>query len=259
MSKDKPTEPFEPQTHPAESFVPVRMLRSQIDGAPYNPRVHTAKAKARIKKGIKKLGLLEPVVWNRRTEAKGWPAGSRGCLVGGHMRLGIMDDLADGAPDYYLTVAAVDLTAAEERAGNVLLNNRAAAGDDDIDKLGEIYRFPDIDIEATGYEVAEVFSIFGDSVFVDNPNLDATGAELEATGQRIRELRDEIKARIAKKIETKNNDQFYIVLVFRDANASTKTLGRLGLLDPDDPEDIGARIQDGRLLDELADLRERAA
>ena len=75
------------------------MARSLLRAAPYNPRKIHPESQRRLKKALTRLGMLAPVTWNRRS----------GNLVGGHQRLKLLDELADGATDYELTVAVVDL------------------------------------------------------------------------------------------------------------------------------------------------------
>ena len=82
-----------------EKWEAVKVHRSQVLNAPYNPRKIGEKARAKLKKNIARVGLIDPPVWNRRT----------GNLVGGHQRIAAVDSLHKSA-DYTLTVAAVDLT-----------------------------------------------------------------------------------------------------------------------------------------------------
>ena len=105
-----------------ERYEMATIKRSEIKGAEYNPRKIGDAERSRLRKGIKKLGLLGPIIWNRRT----------GILVSGHQRLSIMDKLVgkeetlpDGK-DYLIQVAAVDMNEIEEKAANLLLNKQNA-------------------------------------------------------------------------------------------------------------------------------------
>jgi hypothetical protein len=48
--------------------------------APYNPRTISSEALAGLRGSVERFGLVEPVVWNRRT----------GRVVGGHQRLKVL-------------------------------------------------------------------------------------------------------------------------------------------------------------------------
>ena len=72
-----------------QSFVVEEVGRELLKNAPYNPRRITDDARARLKAKIEKVGLVTPLVWNRRT----------GNLVGGHQRLSILDEL-EARQDY---------------------------------------------------------------------------------------------------------------------------------------------------------------
>lgn len=201
--KDPKPQPVEILTHPLEAFESMRILRSQIQGADYNPRVLSDRARKRLKGGMRKLHLLQPLVWNKRT----------GVLVGGHQRLSILDQNADGAADYYLTVAAVDLSQDDEVAANLLLNNQEAAGEMDVVKLRAVFdRNPGLDLDATGYEKVDILRIFG------TPKADVASAEdLAAMGESLDKMR-ELQEKIAKSSEKRDDGLFYLVLVFRDSD-----------------------------------------
>jgi DNA modification methylase len=116
----------------------------QINPAPYNPRVDLGPRDPRYKrllKSLREFGLVEPLVWNRRT----------GHLVGGHQRFKVL--LARGAKS--LQVSVVDLPLDREKALNISLNK--PAGDWDKDKLAELLdelvRTPKFDIEITGFDL----------------------------------------------------------------------------------------------------------
>jgi len=50
---------------------------SELNAAPYNPRQSTAKQEKQLKASLEKFGLVEPVIYNKRT----------GYIVGGHFRV----------------------------------------------------------------------------------------------------------------------------------------------------------------------------
>lgn len=93
--------------------------------AAYNPRKIGASERAALAASIDRFGLVQPVIVNQRTPAKGWPEGSPETVVGGHQRLDVL--VSQGASE--TDVVLVDLTAAEEKALNVALNSRTAQGE----------------------------------------------------------------------------------------------------------------------------------
>lgn len=119
---------------------------SQINPAPYNPRVKLVKGDPDyedIENSLETFGLVELLVWNKRS----------GNLVGGHQRFNIV--AASGAKD--VQVSVVDLDDAMERALNLRLNKTQGRWDypllkDDLDLLSSMVD----DISVTGYSEDEV-------------------------------------------------------------------------------------------------------
>jgi DNA modification methylase len=83
--------------------------------ADYNPRTISEAALKGLSNSVDRFGLVEPVVWNKRTKR----------VVGGHQRLKVLRSRGDVETD----VVVVDLPAGEEKALNVALNNPHIAGD----------------------------------------------------------------------------------------------------------------------------------
>jgi DNA modification methylase len=119
------------------------MPLAELVPAPYNPRAISPEALAGLRGSVERFGLVEPVVWNRRT----------GRVVGGHQRLKVLQQM--GVADTQVVV--VDLDEIEEKALNVALNNPAIAGEFTADihlllaeinaampELGELLRFDDL-------------------------------------------------------------------------------------------------------------------
>jgi len=125
-----------------QKFEMMEVSRKDIKGATYNPRMISPQARNRLKKGLEKNGLVQPLIWNKRT----------GNLVGGHQRLGIIDDL-EGSDDYSLTVAVVDVNESQEKQINVLLNNDSAQGFWDEGKLLSLFEQEQegVDYESFGF------------------------------------------------------------------------------------------------------------
>jgi ParB-like chromosome segregation protein Spo0J len=112
-----------------QSFVMERMRRSQLKAAAYNPRIIGEAEKRKLRAGLKRHGLVAPITFNRRT----------GNVVGGHQRLAALDGLED-SPDYELDVAVIDVSEAEEKEINILLNNASAMGDWDLGELSGLLK-----------------------------------------------------------------------------------------------------------------------
>jgi ParB-like chromosome segregation protein Spo0J len=98
------------------------MLLAELDHAPYNPRTITPEALAGLRRSIEEFGLVEPIVWNRRT----------GHVVGGHQRLKALQSMGERQT----VVVVVDLDETREKALNLALNNPAIAGEFTPDVLG---------------------------------------------------------------------------------------------------------------------------
>jgi hypothetical protein len=109
---------------PKALMILLTMSLAELHPAPYNPRLTLKKSDKRyrkLKRSLQRFGLLEPLIWNRRT----------GYLVGGHQRRQILMDL--GVQD--VPVSVVDLPPAQEKALNLVLNNREAQADWQLPQL----------------------------------------------------------------------------------------------------------------------------
>ena len=206
-----------------QTFTIVRMHRSALVGAPYNPRGIRDKARAALKKGIKKHGIVEPPVWNKRT----------GHIVSGHQRLSIRDELA-GSSDYELDVAVVDKNEAEEKELNILLNNGLAMGEYDVAMLSEMFKDQSIDIDGTGFSTADVYNLFGDTPFQS----EARAAGVQEMADKFREVAGAYDKVTKKKSDDRNKDNYYIVVVFKSFDECGEFLAKHGL--------ENNRFQDGR-------------
>jgi hypothetical protein len=211
--------------HPSQVFRMGVVSRTELKNAPYNPRFISDAAKKKLKVGLEKLGLLQPLVWNKRS----------GNLVGGHQRLGALDKLADGAKDYTLEVAVVDLPHAAEVEANILLNNPEVHGDWDLTKLDEALRTEGLRLDATGWDMADVLNVLGESPFAMERS-----AELEELANAQRQTTEAIDGVMASVTSERDDTDFYVVVVFRNPDERTEFLTKLGLDDN--------RFQDGRKL-----------
>lgn len=186
-----------------EKFDIQRMQRSLLKAAPYNPRVISDAAREKLRKNLKKFGLVKPIVWNKRT----------GTIVEGHQRIDILDSLYRTI-DYELTVAVVDLDEKSERELNVFLNNTAAMGQFDLPKLKEVLSDGIVDIELTGFDMGDIYQTFGENILVAKPEVLANMAN------KLRELK-EAEKEVTSRVSTDEGGQdadvnFYVVLVFKN-------------------------------------------
>ena len=136
-----------------------------------------------------------------------------------------MDLHADGAPDYYLQVAAVDLSPEDEVAANLLLNNIEAQGDWDPEKLVEMFKTDNLNIEATGFTAAEMYEIGGDDAFTEH-----TAGEVEKLADKLRSEREK-HANIVQGNKDRDNKDYYIVIVFPDKVKCDEFMQRHKLVD----------------------------
>jgi hypothetical protein len=194
-----------------QSFQVVTMKRGELKKAPYNPRQLSEAAKRKLKAGLKRHGLVSPPTWNKRT----------GNIVGGHQRLGVLDGIM-GTSDYDLEVAVIDVDEKQEKELNLLLNNTAAMGDWDMEGLGEMLKDSDIKLEGTGFDAADVFKMFG-----DDP-LKSRALDTEELARKLNEAR-EVYAKITAGNKKKNEEEFYLVVVFRDNDEVQEFLEQTGL------------------------------
>jgi site-specific DNA-methyltransferase (adenine-specific) len=88
---------------------------ADITPASYNPRSISKEALAGLTSSITRFGLVEPIVWNKRT----------GNIVGGHQRFKVLSE--QGIDE--TTVVVIDMPENEEIALNITLNNPAIQGD----------------------------------------------------------------------------------------------------------------------------------
>lgn len=147
----------EPKLTKLQAFEILRLHRSVIKGAGYNPRKIEPHERKRLTALVRKLGMLAPITVNATT---GYT------LVGGHQRLAILDAY-EKTEDYLLDVAVVKLTPEQERTANVGLNNPNSMGGFDLDKLEAMMRDDAVkmDIDLAGYARIDVEDMFGVAFF----------------------------------------------------------------------------------------------
>lgn len=164
-----------------EKYEIIDLHRSQIKNAPYNPRKITDEAKQKLKDNIKTIGLLSPITWNIRT----------GNIVSGHQRITVLDSL-HGTKDYTLKVARVDLDEKTEKQQNIFMNNPEAMGDFDLEKLEDLIKIDQIDIDATGFTPADIYQLLGDNPIIEQPE------QLVELSNSLREAQERYKDILTK-------------------------------------------------------------
>jgi DNA modification methylase len=115
----------------------VRVMElAALSPAPYNPRTISEEAARGLQASIRRFGLVQPIVWNRRTKH----------VVGGHQRINALKSLGKTEAQ----VVVVDVPETEEKALNLTLNNPAITGEftDGLQEiLAELAVSPGIEFE----------------------------------------------------------------------------------------------------------------
>lgn len=124
----------------------IEMVKaSALNPAPYNPRKMSDKARAALKRGIEKYGLVDPIIARR----------SDNLVIGGHQRLKAANELGlESVPVVY-----VDVDDQNAAALNVLLNNPSAQGEWDFALLSDLLSNLDaegFDATLTGFDDEEL-------------------------------------------------------------------------------------------------------
>jgi len=193
-----------------EGFETKVVHRSQINEAPYNPRVMRDKARGRLKDGLEEVKLVVPLTWNKRT----------GNLVSGHQRLSVIDGL-EHTRNYWLTVAQIDVELEREQAINLLLNNPETQGEWDIGKLHDLLvnRDTPLKLEATGFGADDLYTMFGHQAF----NGDEGTSQIDKLADQLREKRESYErvvntAKNSQEAESRRTEgeAYYAVIVFQD-------------------------------------------
>ena len=131
-----------------------KKIVTELLPADYNPRKDLKPGDPeyeKLKRSIEQFGYVEPVIWNSRT----------GCVVGGHQRLKVLQDLGMTEVD----CVVIDMDVEHEKALNIALNK--ISGEWDNDKLADLIsdlQGADFDVSLTGFEPAELDELFRDDV-----------------------------------------------------------------------------------------------
>lgn len=202
-----------------QSFEQETIARADVQNAPYNPRIIDKGAKKRLKEGLRKHGLVQPIVWNRRT----------GNVVGGHQRLEQLDAL-EKSQDYDLTVAVIDVDEREEAEINIQLNNPSMQGEWDLDKLAEVATDFDLGFDEMGFSNFDVDLMFdGDDRFSEL--FDAP--EAEQMKSDLQDIKEQRRAS-AEKLKERNNINWYTIIIFEDEAERLAFHKRIGIPEYED-------------------------
>lgn len=200
-----------------EAYEIKKIKRSQIKLAAYNPRTITDEARKRLKKGLKKFGLVQPLVWNETT----------GVLVSGHQRLSILDETYKYPDnDYTLTVSVVHLSEKDEKILNVQLNNQSMMGEFDYDALRDM-QFEAPDLDQLGFSDSDLDIVFGENGG-EIGKLVADSEEAEETKDTLDEIKDERK-QMNKQKDAENSASFYFTVICEDESQRTALMKKMGV------------------------------
>lgn len=121
----------------------IKKKISEMNRAPYNPRVELTpddEEYQTIKDSLDKYGLVQPIVWNKRTNT----------VVSGHQRLTVLSDMGEE----WAEVSVVDLDEIAEKQLNISLNK--VEGKWDEKKLTDILLELGEDATKTGFTLPEI-------------------------------------------------------------------------------------------------------
>lgn len=197
-----------------QKFETETIHRTQLKGAPYNPRTISEANKRKLKKSLSEHGLVMPLVWNKRT----------GILVSGHQRLKALDAL-EGTEDYELTVSVIDVDEREERILNVQINNEFAMGEWDLDALGDLAQESEISFVEMGFDEDDAALIFsGDERFTELFQTPEYEREVDTLNDIKKKRSDSMK-----ELQAQQDANFYFTVVCKDADDRAKLMNDIGI------------------------------
>lgn len=196
-----------------QHFETQTIHRSEIKNAPYNPRTIDDSSRKRLKKGLRRFGLVGSLTWNKRT----------GNLVSGHQRLSVMDEL-EKTQDYELTVSVVDISEKEEMELNVQMNNTSMMGDFDIDALTDMIELG-ADVDSLGFSESDIDIMFGDSELVEKFEDSSETKEAKETLKEIKKDRKEYY----EKSKEENSASYYFVVVCESSEEREELFKQMGV------------------------------
>lgn len=132
-----------------EKYNIEKINRADIHGADYNPRIISPEAEKRLRKELRDVGMVQPIVINKRTMN----------IVGGHQRVSAMDAILR-KNNYDITAAVIDVDEREEVRINILLNNPSVQGEWDMFKLRDISETFELPPDDMGFSKQDSLVLF---------------------------------------------------------------------------------------------------
>ena len=196
--------------------------RSEIKLADYNPRTIYEQNQKKLYKSIKENGLVEPLVWNKRTKR----------LVSGHQRITVADKIYK--KDYDVPVAIIDVDEDKEKKLNVQLNNSNLQGDWDLNLLENLSL--DISFEDMGFTESDVDLMFDGQVAYNNEPVEEYDSDEDIKNmEMIEDEKDklvDLKMKKKKAREQMKNDDaidFYTTIIFPDNQSKQEFYKTIGI------------------------------
>ncbi len=208
--------------HPSQRFEIKRLHRSQIKSAPYNPRQIDDHARKKLSGNLKKMGLLDPLVFNEQL----------GNLVSGHQRLSILDALSKTGDDYYLDFSVVKLDEKSEKEQNIFFNNPSTQGTYDDDALGKMIASGEVDYKVSGFDDMDLQMRFeGTEYAVTMFDEDKAPKSVQDDLDQLEEIQRMKRERKAhrERDQDANDPEFYAVVVFPDRDSQGQFMERVGM------------------------------
>lgn len=190
--------------------------RSEIHLADYNPRKIDKETRNRLKKGLKKFGLVSPLLIN----------GTDMTLISGHQRISVMDELEKYPEhDYELNVSVVFLSKEDEMALNVQMNNTSMMGEFDIEGLTNM-----VDLGANvsdfGFSESDIDIMFG-----DNPDIVdflSDSEEVEQSKEAIQQVKEH-RQEMMKEQKEQNSASYYFIVVCESSSEKKEIMNKMGV------------------------------
>lgn len=196
--------------------------RSEVKLADYNPRTIYEENQKKLYKSIKENGLVEPLVWNKRTKR----------LVSGHQRITVADKIYK--KDYDVPVAIIDVDEDKEKKLNVQLNNSNLQGDWDLNLLENLSL--DISFEDMGFTESDVDLMFDGQVAYNNEPVEEDDTDEDIKNmEMIEDEKDklvDLKMKKKKAREQMKNDDaidFYATIIFPDNQSKQEFYKTIGI------------------------------
>jgi len=143
--------------------------------AEYNPRDIDDDAREHLQESIQRFGLVEPIIWNKRT----------GNIVGGHRRYEYL--IERGQTRTHATV--VDLDLEEEKVLNITLNNQRAQGHFQSDSLTELLADIQKSVAAIEFDSLGLSALSADFTFTDQSSNGKEDDDEEHEPEPVKTLR----------------------------------------------------------------------